>query len=150
MQAGKKTKKNGPIAKHNLEKQIHSEQLKKQAYEMRIMGYRTSEISERLGITPVYVCRIIREGLEKARAINLELSEKILDIELESLQKLEPVYFEQAVQGDYDALASVLKIKERRAKLLGLDSKEPIQLDVGIKGYEISEKIEWPPPQSKQ
>ncbi len=147
---GQNRKNKSPLARHNLTKKIQSIELQKKAYEMRIDGWRTKDIAEKLDITQTHTCKLIRVALDEAKEHNRELAEKLRDIELDSLQKLQPTFFARALDGDDDALISILKIMERRAKLTGMDVKEPLTVDVAMKGYEMLGELDWPKSQKEQ
>lgn len=147
---GQNKKNKSPLARHNLTKTIQSLDLQKRAYEMRIDGWRTKDIAEKLNITQTHTCKLIRIALDEAKEHNRELAEKLRDIELDSLQKLQPAFFAKALEGDDTALLSILKIMERRAKLTGMDVKEPITVDVAMKGYEMLGDLDWPKSQKEQ
>lgn len=86
------------------------------------------------GRSPEWIAYNYDISRAKVRKILKEVREKIppaavvatRDLDLDRLDVLLPAFFAQALDGDKDALRSVLSIMERRAKLLGLDS--PVQI----------------------
>jgi hypothetical protein len=75
--------------------------------------------------------------------MNNDESEIIKDLDsrramdLEELDKLAARFFQPACIGDSKAAAIYLKIEERRAKLLGLDT--PTHIKVEVKSYDADE-----------
>ena len=75
--------------------------------------------------------------------MNNDASEIIKDLDsrramdLEELDKLAARFFQPACIGDSKAAAIYLKIQERRAKLLGLDT--PTHIKVEVKAYDANE-----------
>jgi len=75
--------------------------------------------------------------------MNNDASEIIKDLDsrramdLEELDKLAARFFQPACIGDSKAAAIYLKIQERRAKLLGLDTATRISMEV--KTYDVTE-----------
>ena len=99
------------------------------ALELRRMGKGYIEIASVLGIGKSQAHRLVQSGLSEARAqIDAEASE----LKAEELSRLDAMLsglWPDARKGGQGAVDRVLKIMERRAKLLGLDA--PVKLAHG-------------------
>lgn len=107
------------------------------AMRLRIKGYNYAEIAEKLGYTGTkpekYARNLVLRGINACR---LDSAEHMRDIELtrlDALQTLAWAAIERASKrGDTRAVAtgvnSVVRISDRRAKLMGLDA--PIKYDL--------------------
>jgi hypothetical protein len=62
--------------------------------------------------------------------------EELRDIELDRLDRLQLGIWAKAASGDIKAIDSVLRIIEKRAKLLGLDSAQKIELDAKVETHD--------------
>jgi len=92
------------------------------AFALRKAGLSYRDIGLELGVSHQLVYRdvqaTIKQFLDEAR----EHHTQIMAIEAARLDDLQRVMWEQAAMGDRRAVDTVLKIMERRAKLLGLDT----------------------------
>lgn len=105
-----------------------------QIVKLRRQGHTWDEIAQQLGYAD-------KSGPQKAylRAAARVVQEDIQDIralEAERLDNLQNAYWLDAMAGDVPAGTQVLRIMERRAKLLGLDS--PIKQQVEVITYDAS------------
>jgi len=99
---------------------------KKEALQLRITGHSDEEIADVFGVEQSVVEKWIRQGLRKARKINSELGETVIDLEMARLDRM-LIGLEVGVGlGDSNAISSALRIQERRSKLLGLD--KPVKI----------------------
>lgn len=98
---------------------IAVEKRRREALEYRIQGYGFQAIGNALGISTTRAFQLVSEGLSE---LTREPAERLREIEAERLDMMTTAFFPNAVQGDLGAAAVVLKIMERRAKLLGLDA----------------------------
>jgi hypothetical protein len=99
----------------------------RQAIQLRIAGATFAQIGAELGITPQGAEKAVIAGL---REHTREAAENCLPLELERLDRLQLAWWGPAVNGDVQAANIVLKISERRSKLLGLDA--PTKTDARI------------------
>jgi DNA-binding PucR family transcriptional regulator len=68
--------------------------------------------------------RVVAEGIDELRAL-----------ENDRLDALHTAVWDKALEGDYKALEIVLKIMDRRSRLLGLDQPARKQVEVTQPGY---------------
>lgn len=103
----------------NSPRRVKVAQRRGKALEMRRAGYRLDEIAAALG----YRSRsAVSQDLSRALArIVDEPARDVLALELSRLDGLTRASWKQAAQGDLAAVDRVLRIMQRRARLLGLD-----------------------------
>ncbi|MEY2655068.1 MAG: Rhodococcus phage Jace [Pseudomonadota bacterium] len=100
--------------------------------ELRRMGMGYIEIGNRLGISKSQAHRLVQAGLADARA---QIGAEANDLKSEEISRLDAMLaglWPDARKGQHGAVDRVLKIMERRAKLLGLDA--PVKLAHGGDG----------------
>lgn len=124
----------------------------KQAFDMRASGKNYRDIADALGVTVSTAYGYVDEYWGELKIVTDEKAEMVRQIELEKLDRVESIWLPLAVARDLDvstteakedgtvfhidlnaydaglkAVDRVLKIADRRAKLLGLD--KPIQIE---------------------
>ena len=97
-----------------------------QALELRIEGHSFSHIAEAVGYNSTQACfsavtRAIREIIR-------EPAQELVKIDLERLDGMWTASYKAAKNGDEKAVLSCMRIMERRAKLLGLDTPSKHEL----------------------
>ncbi len=109
------------------------------AMEMRAAGYSYREIANELGFRSVSSAfETVERGLaEWAR----EPLDRVIALELVRLDQLVRAYWARAASGDLEAAAFVLKVLERRAKMLGLDSPKRIDVRALVAEWAESEGL---------
>lgn len=94
------------------------------AFELRKAGADYDTIADRLGYKDGRSARAaILQRIRKYYAANTEAVEEIMALEMERLDHLQLVCWRMAKDGDLSAVDRILKIMERRAKLLGIDKQ---------------------------
>lgn len=119
MSAGNKT---SAATARKLERQV-------KALELRRMGKGYVEIAAALGIGKSQAHRLVQAGLADARA---QVDADAGDLRAEEISRIDAMLaglWPDARKGNHGAVDRVLKIMERRAKLLGLDA--PVKLAHG-------------------
>lgn len=99
-----------------------------QALELRRMGKGFAEIAAALGIGKSQAHRLVVAGMEDARQ---QIAASADDLRVEEVSRLDGMLaglWPTARKGGVAAVDRVLKIMERRAKLLGLDAPERREL----------------------
>jgi hypothetical protein len=105
-----------------------------QIVELRRAGVTWKVIAERTGYASASGAynayqriaeRLIRPGLEEYR-----------DLELERLDRLQVAVWGKAVTGDIRALDSVLRIIDRRTRILGLEAPKEVNLKAEVTTYD--------------
>jgi len=92
------------------------------ALTLRSGGLPYSAIGRRLGITRQRVHQLVRDAITARRAQVAEPIDEVLALEISRLDGMLERLYPKAAKGDMQAIDRVLKIGERRAKLLGLDA----------------------------
>lgn len=99
-----------------------------QAFQLRVQGFNLAEIGRALSppISAAAVHKLIERGLDEVREANTGDLVRIRELEIARLDELHRALWSYAVPStgvpDDKAVDRVLKIAERRAKLLGLDA----------------------------
>jgi predicted DNA binding protein len=94
-------------------------QREEEAVKLRIAGKTMQEIADALGISKPAVLYRIDKAI--ARSLAIPEREQLRSIELARLEVMHKAVWEKAAKGNRNAIADVLRIMERRAKLCGLD-----------------------------
>lgn len=92
------------------------------AFALRKAGLSYRDIGAELGVSHQLVYRDVQATIKMFLDEAREHHTQIMAIEAARLDDLQRVMWEQAAMGDRRAVDTVLKIMERRAKLLGLDT----------------------------
>lgn len=101
----------------------------RRAVELRLSGYSYPEIAAELGISVSNAFNRVQSALTTTIAKTAEDAEKVRNMELHRLDALLRPLYAQAKAGDPKATEMCLKIMDRRAKYLGLDSPEKLKLE---------------------
>lgn len=92
-----------------------------QALELRKQGWQFPEIAEALGVSTPCAFKYVNQYLEQLRKQAKSSAEELRDLELHRMDDMQNALWEKVLKGDRDSIQSVIKISERRSKLLGLD-----------------------------
>lgn len=82
-----------------------------------------------------YAYKDFHRRLEKIQKESEEAVRNVREMELRRLDRMQRALWERATNGDTDAIDRILRIQKRRAKLLGLDSPEKVDLKI--------DEIDW-------
>lgn len=98
---------------------------------LRIKGFTLQEIGDQLGISKQSVHGHLMKAIEDHNKDLAETVPVVTRLELERLDHLFQVAFDQAtVKKDLKAIDQVLKVMERRARLMGLD--KPVKQETAV------------------
>lgn len=106
---------------------------RREAFDLRKRGATYDEIGRVLGITRQAAYELVKRELEDIRAHTQDDVETVRALELERLDRLFAGSYAAAAGGDPKALASIMKVMERRARLLGLDA--PVRQDIELVAF---------------
>jgi hypothetical protein len=98
------------------------------AIALRIGGASYKEIGQRLGLSCSAAHKMVMRVLEKDQRKTAEDRERLLQMELMRLDRMQLGLWPQAKAGNQGAVDRVLRIQERRAKYLGLDAPQRHEL----------------------
>lgn len=97
-----------------------------QAVELRMEGKTFDRIGAELGVSRQRAYQLVHGALGKLQRETQDRVEEALALELERLDALQLAIYERATGGDLRAIDRMLRIMERRAKLLGLDTPQKV------------------------
>jgi hypothetical protein len=101
-----------------------------QAISLRRQGLTYAEIAQQVGYSDhVGAMRAVKRGMQKALQ---EPADELREIEASRLDLAQAKIWPKVEQGDTKAVMTLIRIMERRAKLLGLDAPTVIQQDVTV------------------
>jgi hypothetical protein len=119
------------------------------ALTMRASGLPYSSIARKLGITRQRAQQLVSGAMDSLRAQTTESVDELRALEISRLDGLLGVLWPKAAKGDLSAIDRVLKIGERRMKLLGIEAPAPVALrverssmDSGVEIYSAAATIE--------
>lgn len=98
-----------------------------QALDLRRAGYSYATIARKLTLSKSRAHSLVQTGLDEARAQITAAADDLRTVELARLDGMLHKLYPKASKGDVAAVDRVLKIGERRAKLLGLEA--PVRIE---------------------
>jgi hypothetical protein len=115
-------------------KKIESLEREIRALELRKSGFTYQRIKEELGISISGVAMLLKRALGRLERQSIEGVSEYRRLQLERLDSMLFFCWDHAQKGDLNAIDRVLRIEERRSKLLGLDfpDQQPIGIDPKI------------------
>jgi hypothetical protein len=124
-----------------------SRQHEQRALALRLDGWSITSIAEDIGLSRGGTHKALTRALERLAVENRHAAATLRDIELARMDKLLEAAMPLATapngEADVRAMLVIIKIGERRAKLLGLDVPEPIQITVDLPSLsEIMQRAE--------
>lgn len=102
------------------------------ALDLRKSGLTYRAIAAKLGVNHQTAYNDVMAELKRLAELRADSAEELRQLELEKLDKYESSLTHWAEAGSVEAVKALLKVQERRSKLLGLDAPE--KKDVNIKG----------------
>lgn len=103
-----------------------------EAVRLRKAGKTYRQIAEDLGVCEATAFQDVRRVLDRTRKLSNEEGEQIRAIELERLDAALESLQSRITKGEPRAIEVMLKIQERRARLLGLDAPTKVSGDVEL------------------
>lgn len=111
---------------------LRTAELEEECLRLRREGLTHRQIAARLGVAPSTAYKRVRHGLDEINQRNVESAEQLRTMELARLDELQNAIWERATEGELRAIDAVLRIMERRAKLVGLDtSRHTVKVSSG-------------------
>ena len=107
---------------------IQSAEQARKCFEMRRAGMSYRQIAERLGCAPSTVHRWVSEWMDE---YNLQTEEQFQLMRQEQTSRLDAALvalWPRVRNGDADAVNSMIRIEQQRAKLWGLDAPERVDV----------------------
>jgi len=106
------------------------------ALELRIAGGTYRQIAQELGVSHTVIFENVLWALEERAEERGKLSDQLVQMELERLEKMTLSLWPRVRNGDEKAINTLVRVMDRRAKLLGLD--KPVKTDLTTGGESIS------------
>lgn len=106
---------------HRKEK-ILTLQRETEAMRLRVEGHNLEAIGKALGITPQGASKVLYRAFGKAHSELKEMAAHEAVVDFRRIEKLVKVIWPKAENGDLHAIDRVVRLLERKAKLLGLDA----------------------------
>jgi len=100
---------------------------KQLALRLRRDGHSFAGIGQQLGCSAQRAHQIVTQGLAAINRENAELAAEVTRLEQERLDALLAAYMPAALDGHLQSAEFVLKIGDRRARLLGLDAASKVE-----------------------
>jgi orotate phosphoribosyltransferase-like protein len=106
------------------------------AFELRKKGNNYREIAKELGVSPATIVLDVKAVLNQLAKEQQKEAADYKALELDRLETLQIKMWELAEKGDHGAVDRVLRIMERRARLLGLDAPTKTEISgEALKAY---------------
>lgn len=108
------------------------ELLTEQVIEYRQAKVSYRQIAKKVGISKSEVYRLVHRAMNLVKKNYMENASHIVIMEMANLDMAESALHNRIVKGDTQAIATVLRIQERRSRLIGLDApvKQHIEMDL--------------------
>ena len=90
---------------------------------LKLKGYSLREIAVYLHKPYKTVQRLFNSAIKKELSRTDSKREMLIEVDVQRLEALIKAVYEKALKGEYKAIEAVLKIMERKARLLGLDQQ---------------------------
>lgn len=92
--------------------------------ELRMKGLTIRQIAEEaeVKVSPAQVHRDLERSMSELRKLELQEADELRTIELLRLEALQKALWDTAMGGDVGAVDRLIRLSERRSKLLGLDA----------------------------
>jgi hypothetical protein len=103
---------------------VRAAQLEQKCLELRSAGLSFREIARELKVAPATAYKAVARGLAAVNAGCSEQAQELRALEALRLDQMQAALWQQATDGDVRAIDRILRIMERRARLLGLDEPE--------------------------
>jgi ATP-dependent Clp protease ATP-binding subunit ClpA len=119
LKGGKKSRPRR-VGPNDAKKKVAQNEKQRQALELRLKGLNFSEIAKELGYKGADgAWKAVQEAMRKTIQ---EPADEVRKQEIERLDRMQKALWDRVVGGELEAYPVMLKLFERRAKLLGLDA----------------------------
>ena len=112
-------------------------EFRRRAWELRIAGLTQQQIGAKLGLSQSIVSRMLARAREDATAATHEVATIATAEQIARLDRMLVALWEKVRNGNERAVDTVLRIEERRAKLLGLDAAVRKEVDITSAGSQV-------------
>lgn len=119
-------------------------EFRRRAWELRIAGLTQQQIGVKLGLSQSIVSRMLARAREDATAATHEVATIATAEQIARLDRMLVALWEKVRNGNERAVDTVLRIEERRAKLLGLDAAVRKEVDITSAGKAVRFDVKIP------
>ncbi len=123
------------------QRRLTARERERKAMELRLAGATYAQIAQALGISQAGAHKAVMRALKRLNEKLNEQAEQVRRLELERLDRMLLALWPQAQKGNHGAVDRILRIMERRARLLGLDA--PKSVDVTSGGEPLQIILDW-------
>jgi hypothetical protein len=109
---------------------------RKRAVDMRRKSISYESIAHTMSITLREARALVAEAIAEIETETREDASEVIALELARLDEMATATYPLALEGDLKAVDAMIKIMDRRAKLLGIDSPEKIMALVASKSVD--------------
>ena len=107
---------------------------------LRIGGGSYRAIAKEIGVSVKTAYNYVQASMDELKALKAKRAEQVLEIELSRLDRLTQAMWPKAIQGNTSAVGMLVRLAERRHKLLGLDAPTKLQHDLAD-GFTFTMKL---------
>ena len=112
------------------------------AYDLRLTGMSYRNIGTELKVSRQTAFTDVMKVMEEIKEETRQSARHYRDIMLASLDELQAAAWTKAVGGNQTAILNVMRIMERRAKLLGIDAPIKVDIEGQIREFAIKQGID--------
>jgi len=135
-------KKTGTTGGKATSQKITDAHRRSQAIKLRMGGATYEDIGASLGVTKQRAHAIVRDYMNKVEDETCEDTKTIKQLEVQRLDRLVLGLWTRATAGQVGAIDRMIKIMERRAKLLGLDGAIKVARTDPTGEHEVTERTD--------
>jgi len=126
------------MTRRGIARQAESQYREIRAIDLRRQGWTYGEIAKEVGYADHTGARLaVLRGMQRALQ---EPADELREMEATRLDALQQAYWRPALDGDVKAATILLKLMERRSKLLGLD--QPIKVESNVTVFEGGSELD--------
>ena len=122
-------------------RKLRGRALEEEALKLRMAGLSYSQIAQHLGVSKSTAHKAVIRALDRLNQRIAEEAEQVRRLELERLDVMFRSLWPQVLKGNQGAIDRALRIMERRARLLGLDAAQKVNVQGTIGPPVIREVI---------
>lgn len=118
-----------PLMRHQLVNQSQAAERRQQAWQLRLQGLSYREIGAQIGVSHESVRKYVGSTLVELDSASKSAAQEWRAAEIERKREMLKVWFPASLETSIDgarAVAVVLKLEERLAELLGVDTMQPL------------------------
>lgn len=119
-----------PVGKPNSRRTLEIAQRRREVAALTLAQLTQTEIAQRIGVSQQTVCEDLKKIKGQWAKQNAEEYETTIARERATLDQLQRVVAARAFLGEHEAVLDLLRILERRARLLGLDRPARVEATV--------------------